>query len=134
MLNMDVALAEADRFTFAGCMVTRRSNEDGVGSDLRFSREFNVVKDLVTATDALWDGRWALDGPHDPVFEVRALGEALSDCPDWRETGIPRSSLLASPAIWYKNELISAPLAGFSNGWTAKATGRGNFADFLLSR
>ena len=75
-----------------------------------------------------------LEGPHDASLEVRALGEAVSLCPDWRETGMPRTSLLSSPAIWRNDELISAPLAGFSNGWTAKATGRGNFAEFLLSR
>lgn len=134
MLNLNVALAETDRFTFAGCMVTRQSGQNVRDSNLRFSREYNAVKGLVSSIDSLWDGRWALEGPHESDLEVRALGEAVSECPDWRDLGLPRTSLLSSPSVWRGNELISAPLAGISNGWTAKATGRGNFAEFLLSR
>ena len=91
------------------------------------------MRDLATPTDALWDGRWLLDGPHDPGLEIRALGEAVKDTP-WRDTGMPRQSLLATPAVWQGETLIAAPVAGLANGWTAKATGRGKFTDFLISR
>ena len=36
--------------------------------------------------------------------------------------------------IWRGETLIAAPVAGLSGGWTAEATGRGKFADFLLRR
>ena len=52
----------------------------------------------------------------------RSLGNGILDCPDWRETGIPRASLLASPAVWSNDTLISAPIAGYFNGWSAKIT------------
>ena len=39
--------------------------------------------------------------------------------------------LLVSPAIWQKDALIAAPMAGFSNGWTAKPSQ--GFASFILS-
>ncbi len=101
---------------------------------IRITREYNAVTGFDRATDALWDGRWVLEGPHTPSLQVRALGDAVKDCPDWRDTGLPRQSLLASPAIWRGDELVAAPWRGSENGWTASATGRGSFAQFLLSR
>ncbi len=135
LLNLDIALSMgADRHTLSGCLVTRTKADSAIDRRYRITREYNAVKDIVSSTDALWDGRWALEGPHAPDLEVRALGDAVKDCPDWRETGLPRQSLLASPSIWRGEELIAAPLAGISNGWEASATGRGTFAQFLLSR
>ena len=87
---------------------------------MRITREFNAVRDLTCSTETVWDDRWRLDGPHESGLEIRALGEAgLRDCADWRIVGIPRMSLLASPSVWRGNALISAPLAGFENGWQA---------------
>lgn len=111
----------------AGCVLTSDQAER------RISREHNAVKDLRCRTDQLWDSRWTLAGPHAPDLEIRALGEAVKDTP-WRETRMPRASLMASPAVWRGAELVAAPAAGLANGWTANATGRGKFADFLLSR
>ena len=66
---------------------------------------------------------------------VRALGDGLDLCPDWRASGLPRSSLRASPAVWDGSHLVAAPLAGLGNGWTARlAPGRDRFADLLVSR
>lgn len=130
-------------FTVGGCLIHNfvsmpidapRMGGGPADVEMRITREFNAVKDTICASDQLWDGRWALKGPHAPDLEIRALGEAVSQCPEWRDTGLPRPSLLSSPSVWQGNTLISAPLAGFSQGWTAKATGRGNFSDFLLSR
>lgn len=82
----------------------------------------------------LWDGRWkitAIEAPSQSV-QIAALGEAgLAQCPLWRETGLPRTTLLASPGIWHGDRLISAPLAGFGNGWVATLTP--SFESFLLS-
>ncbi|MDJ0827307.1 MAG: tRNA(Ile)-lysidine synthetase, partial [Rhodobacter sp.] len=76
-----------------------------------------------------------MTGPQALDLQVRALGEiGLRNCPDWRDTGMPRVSLLASPAIWRDNELIAAPLAGFPNGWRAElAQSAADFAQSLIS-
>ncbi|NND20218.1 MAG: tRNA lysidine(34) synthetase TilS [Silicimonas sp.] len=121
------ALRSGETRTLSGCVVTAERS-------VRFSREFNAVKDLHGATDLPWDGRWVLEGPHAPDLDVRALGDAVKDCAGWRETGMPRTSLLASPAVWRGDALIAAPVAGLTNGWRASATRRGSFTEFLLSR
>ncbi len=124
--DLVAALRKGETRTLHGCLVT-------AAREVRFSREYNAVKDEATPTDRLWDGRWHLDGPHAQGLEVRALGDAVKDTP-WRATGMPRQSLLSSPAIWQGETLIAAPVAGLSNGWTAEATGRGKFTEFLISR
>lgn len=101
--------------TLGGCLVLRQ------GALLRITREHQALRDLTGATDRPWDGRWQLDGPHDPALHVAALGEAgLRLCPDWRETGLPRAALLASPAVWEGERLIAAPLAGVNPHWSAR--------------
>ncbi len=133
MRELDRALREAGRHTLAGCVVTRGSGDRVQPGAWRVSREFNAVRDVSGPTDRPWDGRWILDGPHEEGLEVRALGEAVKDTP-WRGTGMPRQSLLASPAVWRGASLVAAPAAGLAGGWTAKATGRGKFDEFLRSR
>ncbi|MEO0945429.1 MAG: tRNA lysidine(34) synthetase TilS [Pseudomonadota bacterium] len=133
MIEMDIALQNGKTHTLGGCVITPEDGKRIADRRWRVTREFNAVKDLISPTRALWDGRWQLDGDHDNSLEIRALGEAITDTP-WRDTGLPRASLLASPSIWREKTLIAAPLANLPNGWTAKATGRGNFTDFLLLR
>lgn len=127
------AMRNGKPHTLSGCLLTPIEGEKHWQTRWRIAREFNAVKDLSTPTDVVWDGRWSLDGPHAPDLEIRALGEAVKDTP-WRETHVPRLSLMASPAVWRGKTLVSAPVAGLSNGWSASATGRGTFAQFLLSR
>ncbi len=134
MIELDIGLRENSAHTLGGCILTKTDGKKPHDRRYRITREYNAVKDAVSCTDALWDGRWALMGPHDADLQVRALGKAVNDCPDWRETGLPRQSLLASPAVWRGDALVAAPIAGFENGWEASATGRGSFAQFLLSR
>jgi tRNA(Ile)-lysidine synthase len=126
LMDMIEALRTGETRTLLGCIVTS-------GREVRIAREYNAVRDLEVPTRVAWDGRWVLDGPHADDLAIRALGEAVKDTP-WRETGMPRHSLIASPAIWRGEALVAAPLAGLANGWTAKATGRGKFTDFLISR
>lgn len=133
MIEMDVALGAGKTHTLGGCLVTFEKGKSASDDKWRIAREYNAVKDLACPTNTLWDGRWVLDGPHDQALEIRALGETVKDTP-WRGTGLPRQSLLASPAIWRGETLVAAPVAGLPNGWTAEATGRGNFAEFLISR
>lgn len=134
LIDLQTALALGqERHTLSGCLLTHSNSETTDSQKLRITREFNAVKDLRCSTDELWDGRWRLEGQHSADFEIRALGEAVTDTP-WRETGMPRTSLVASPAVWRDETLISAPVAGLKNGWSAIATGRGTLAQFLLSR
>ena len=120
-------IREGGNTTLHGCRV--------MVSDMtvRITREHAAVRDLSGPSDALWDRRWILKGPHAPELVVRALGDAVKDCPDWRATGMPRISLLASPALWRGDTLIAAPVAGFDDGWTATTGNANDFAAFLIS-
>ncbi|PYE83882.1 tRNA lysidine(34) synthetase TilS [Pseudoroseicyclus aestuarii] len=96
----------------------------------RLTREVQAVEGLSAPPGALWDGRWRVEGPFRQGDTIAALGEAgLSQVPGWRETGLPRASLLAAPAVWRDGALIAAPLARVERRWTARIT-----ADFALLR
>lgn len=106
------AVAAGRAATLAGARVTHAKGA------VRLSREARAVGGLVTAADAVWDNRWTISGGDHKGLTLRALGdEGLRSCPDWRATGVPRASLLAAPALWHGNVLVSAPLAGFAAGW-----------------
>lgn len=111
--------------TLNGCRF--RINTDTI----RILREPKAIATLETPITAVWDNRWHLTGPLAPDLTIRALGDGIRQCPNWRKCGLSRDALIVSPAIWRGDALISAPLAGFSNGWTA--TVRPGFASFLLS-
>lgn len=105
--------------TLHGCLLTRE------GPTLRIAREPEAAGRSTALADGLWDGRWRLVPTGTfvapPGAEIRALGKAgLGQCPDWRESGLPRASLLASPSLWAGEHLFSAPLAQYSNGWAAR--------------
>ena len=112
-----------------GCLITPE------GTARRISREFQAVRGTRGTPEAAWDGRWVLSGPARAGLELRALGEAgLRACPDWRDAGLPRASLIASPAVWEGERLIAAPLAGFVHGWRAQlAKGRNDFCASLIT-
>lgn len=113
--RVEAAIREGQQAALHGCLVHVTADS------VHILREPAAVGATTCATDALWDGRWRLDGPHAPDLCVRALGESgLRACADWRATGLPRAVLLGSPAIWRDATLIAAPLAGFGAGWTAR--------------
>lgn len=123
-------LRDGGRVTLHGVVMT--PGRQGI----RLSREAAAVAKVetpVTNAKTRWDGRWILSGPSaGGPATVRRLGESgLALCSDWRESGLPRMSLLASPAVWRGEDLVSAPLAGPGNGWTARIDG--DFAHWLLS-
>lgn len=95
--------------TLAGCVFTIEANR------IRVSREFSAVEEDVSPLGAdrvEWDNRWLVSGQFPHSARVGALGEnGLVACPDWRETGRKRRSLLASPSVWVGSELLAAPLA-----------------------
>lgn len=113
---LTAALAAPRPVTLHGCRITP---ENGA---LRITREYAAVADIATPPAALWDGRWRLFGPPPaPGAHVAALGEVgLAECPDWRAAGLPRASLLATPALWLGDRLLSAPVAGRSEGYAAR--------------
>lgn len=115
LTRLEAAIGQGRDGTLWGCRLRIRADE------IRVAREPKAVQGLDGATDAIWDRRWRLTGPHDAGLRVRALGaEGLRQCPDWRATGHSRAALLVSPAIWSDGMLISAPLAGFGAGWVAE--------------
>lgn len=118
--------------TLHGCLALVRHDQ------VRICREGAAVAETEAPAGALWDGRWIARRVRGTMegFEVRALSaEGLRDCPDWRATGRPRASLIASPAIWKGARLVSAPLAGLAGGWALDfAPAEPDFRRFLISR
>ena len=117
-------------FTLAGCRIL------GAGDHVRICREFNVVRDIQSPVNALWDDRWIVIGTGSGEgLEVRPLGRrGLQECKDWRSTGRPNPSLEASPSVWQADSLVAAPLAGHFNGWSARlAKGEDDFYSSFLS-
>lgn len=103
------------------------------GGAMRITREAQAVAELRVPAGQNWD-RWNVIGPVREGLEIAMLGEAgLPLCPDWRESGHPRSTLLASPAVWEGETLVAAPLAGLGNGWEARIS-RDAFATWLIGR
>lgn len=110
------------------------------GDLVRMSREVAAALHTVLApTDQgqmhFWESRWGIEciapSPSEEYI-IRALGEAITEVPNWRDAGLPRASLMASPAVFDGNTLIAAPVAGLQNGFEARIVA--DFASFLVSR
>ncbi|SIT91574.1 tRNA(Ile)-lysidine synthase [Yoonia rosea] len=108
--------------TLGGCIMTPDK-----GGAVRLTREaaatsaaVRLQHDADLPLGVFWDQRWFLEGPVDDNLSFKALGSGIKDCPDWRAAGLPRTSLMASPAIWQGERLVAAPVAGLSNGWSAR--------------
>ncbi|MFQ1699145.1 tRNA lysidine(34) synthetase TilS [Loktanella agnita] len=121
MLDVVAQAAKGHTVTLGGCVLlphrgaVRLTRETSATTPL--FRDASAVRDV---NGIMWDRRWYLAGPLTPGLEVRALADAIRHCPDWRESGLPRKSLLASPSVWNGETLLAAPLAGLRNGWTAQ--------------
>ncbi|SIN79874.1 tRNA(Ile)-lysidine synthase [Vannielia litorea] len=102
--------------TLHGCRITCE------GAVWRIAREYAAVAETATPPAALWDKRWKIEGPPPPAeSHIGALGElGLAECEDWKASGLPRATLLASPALWKGERLLAAPLAGRPEGYTAR--------------
>lgn len=104
------AAREGRRATLGGALVLREA------AFVRVVREPRAAALAAPATPGtLWDNRWRIEGGKG---EVRALGaEGLAQLPRARAlTGLPRASLLSSPALWSEGRLLAAPLAGLPGG------------------
>ena len=112
--------------TLHGCRVLTKTDH------VRITREAQAVKEIRTRIHEVWDQRWRVSGPGGDGYHIAILGEnGLSLCPEWRQTGLARASLLASPAVWAGDELVAAPMAGLANGWQAELVHGEN--DFYMS-
>jgi len=105
---------DGDRRTLAGCVVTR----SGI---VRVAREPAACPGPVAATEP-WDRRWRIVGPRVGGAQIGALGEDVTRTP-WRETGLPRGSLMATPALRRDGGLVAAPVAGLGGGYAACLAG-----------
>lgn len=111
--ELDSAIQDGRNFALGGSMVSVSKTR------VRIAREYNAVRDLKEHSPS-WD-RWVLDGPWQMGMQVKALGEpGLTQLEHWRESELPRKSLMASPAVWRGDELIAAPLAQCSDDWQAR--------------
>ena len=120
------ALAQGRRASLHGCLLSPEAES------VRISREFQAVKQVESPPGALWDQRWRLRGGERGVV-IRALGQKLDEVADWRQSGLPRASLMASPAVFRAARLVAAPLAGLSAGWSAELDPiNGDFHQTLL--
>jgi tRNA(Ile)-lysidine synthase len=114
MLRLMDAVAAGQGMALSGCLFTSARGE------LRIGREPAAVATLATPPGEAWDNRWRLNGPQIKGLSIRAIGEGgLALCPGWRDTGLPRTTLLAAPAVWDADGLVAAPLAGRPEGWSA---------------
>jgi len=100
--------------TLSGVRMTHRKG------DIYLYRELAAVKAGPVERQDTFDSRWHVNGPVRDGLYIGPLGkEGLKLCPNWRESGRPAAAHQADPAIWQDNRLISAPLAGFLQGWQA---------------
>jgi tRNA(Ile)-lysidine synthase len=134
LLDVVARASQGITVTLGGCIMSAEA--DG---RVRLAREASATQPVRRAnvqnsdvTGAFWDFRWFLEGPITPKHRFAALGEGIRDCPDWRASGMPRSSLLASPAVWLGDTLVAAPLAGLSNGWSAQIVANFHSSAFAI--
>ena len=122
-------LAETGQGTLHGCQIKHEKQH------MRVMREYNAIANIHCQSNALWDNRWYLCGPHEPGLTIGALGEqGIRQAANHAKAPRPYAALLATPSIWRKDTLISAPFAGYSNGWIAElAPDCGDFYESLIS-
>ena len=109
--EVEQAIGQGKSATLHGCRILVGKTE------VRICREYQAVKDLVCATNMIWDNRWKFEGPHDESMHLGALGQAGLDQCDTSAADLPKSSLISSPAVWQNQTLIAAPLATMGAAW-----------------
>jgi tRNA(Ile)-lysidine synthase len=128
---LEAGIREGRRQTLHGCLVTPGQEVVHLG------REPGAVRAATAAPGTRWDGRWRVSAPAGAAgdgLEVRALGEALSTCKGWRQTGLARAALMASPALWRGQTLVAAPVVAPVAGFSAKIDHpAGDFFTSILS-
>ena len=103
--EVEAQVLDGQRRTLSGCTLDRKAGQVIVG------RELNAIRSEIAQPGHSWDGRWVVIGPE--TAQVCALGQAITDCKDWRATGHPRDRLMTTPALFDGDTLLAAPAAGF---------------------
>lgn len=148
LFEMSQRVARGENRTLQGVFLSKEGEMVRLAREVGKARVAPVVDvpGVDQDIEVVWDGRWGLSRStgkprwfglrnrpgHAPDLTIRALGDSIKDVPDWRDTGLPRASLMASPAVFQGDTLIAAPVAGFPNGWTARIVA--DFSSFLVSR
>jgi len=131
LLNLLKNMNSGRKSTLAGCVVGPfRAGRWFI------AREFAAVKGLTGPAGGEWDSRWRVSAPNpDPDLKVRALGaEGLKSHADWRAMDLPRSGLLASPALWRDQRLVASVLTPPPHGIRiALAQGDDHYFTSILS-
>ncbi|HPG21287.1 MAG TPA: tRNA lysidine(34) synthetase TilS [Amaricoccus sp.] len=93
--------------TLQGCVLRPRA-----GGRVAVRREPARVAPPVPLVARVWDRRWRIEADVTGAdVLVGALGpEGLDRCPDWRARAQARETLLTTPALWRRGELVAAPL------------------------
>lgn len=113
LLDSAAKLLSGDDHTLSGCHIL---TDGKVGEVCREVSKIEAATDI----DAVFDRRWTIQGSADDV-SIRALGEAgLPQCPDWRDLGASRVSLMGTPSIWRGDLLLAAPMITPSDAWHCK--------------
>jgi tRNA(Ile)-lysidine synthase len=116
--------------TLAGVRMTHRKGA------VYLHREYAAVADLRGEPTVPFDTRWHLTGPMTPDLHIAPMGEAgLRGCENWRESLRPAAAVMADPAVWRNDQLISAPLVDPKQGWSGElAPFCRDFAKWVVSR
>jgi len=124
--EVEMQVLDGQRRTLSGCTLHLKAGHIAIG------RELNALRSETAQPGEVWDGRWVLTGPANT--QVRALGDAISDCPDWRAIGQPRGRLMTTPALFDGDRLLAAPAAGFlCDGATLTGPSKADFLKAILS-
>jgi tRNA(Ile)-lysidine synthase len=128
LLRLADGLLQGRPATLSGCRMLPEGEHVRITREARAYAPPASVEIKGPMLRARWDGRWSLTRPASPGedapqvsrLRVAALGpDGLDACPDWPRLGLPRGALLATPAVWDDSRLVAAPLAGWTEGWTA---------------
>jgi tRNA(Ile)-lysidine synthase len=129
LTDLSAKVFAGEQVTLHGCILRPEKQA------LRIHREAQAVRNEVAEIDEVWDGRWCIKGNKNINLTVRLLGEnGLNSVSGWRETSMPRTSLLASPAVWEGQALVAAPLADLSSEWRVELVlGEEHFFKSIIS-
>lgn len=93
-------------------------------------RELAAIAPDPVPADAVWDGRWGIEGAP-RAARLSALGAAdLPHVPSWRSCGLPRPAVLTLPALRVDGALFAVPHLGF--GPPLNAIWHGQRWDFAI--
>lgn len=98
-------IAAGSGFTLAGCHISLK------GEEMRMTREYAAAARAAPSAGGVWDNRWTVP-PAPEGAAWRALGpEGRRMTPQWRESGLPRASIEATPALWRGAQVLAVPMA-----------------------